>query len=400
MENVSKESLVYLLDDTFDPLVRINILNKILEYYDETCVYPEIFIAEIVNSNYRYRDKILEKYTDLLLKGYYSKKEEYCNLQIRLELILYIKDQNIKKQCIKKTIEEFIDKDYSTGLEDFLKYISDKNIIKEEFENLLQILKRTLNPKSYFKIIKVINDIEPSYCESLNNFIEKDYDSIVRRIAAESLNLSGLNKQTKFSDIQFQNVVTLIKLFLSELMEHEHANYLDIDYISKGASSIVIGIKNRVIKVGIERFKYEVPNSEYILQPILRKQFKELNNYTIEVTNRVEQDLDISYDELYNLYINLRNQGIIWTDINPKNVGRLIKDNISDYELRTGNLENNSEVSGMKSITKVLKAGELVVIDTDLVYSEKEQDKIGDFNIKDSSYDFYENRYQIEQLKK
>ena len=47
-----------------------------------------------------------------------------------------------------------------------------------------------------------------------------------------------------------------------------------------------------------------------------------------EVIEKVDTNInDITKEEIYKLYKNIREIGLIWTDVKIDNVGRLIKDN-------------------------------------------------------------------------
>lgn len=101
-----------------------------------------------------------------------------------------------------------------------------------------------------------------------------------------------------------------------------------------------------------------------------------------------------SKEELYQLYKNLRNLDLKWTDIKEANVGRLKKKNIIHWQ---ENLNPTEEVLGLgaKRGTVILEEGELVILDADFIYDENDPN-INYANNK-PLYDEFEERYQSEK---
>lgn len=91
-----------------------------------------------------------------------------------------------------------------------------------------------------------------------------------------------------------------------------------------------------------------------------------------EVIEKVDTNInDITKEEIYKLYKNIREIGLIWTDVKIDNVGRLIKDNkIYWYENIT---PSDETLEFTKTIgNHQLKKGELIVLDGDYIYNEND----------------------------
>lgn len=91
-----------------------------------------------------------------------------------------------------------------------------------------------------------------------------------------------------------------------------------------------------------------------------------------EVIEKVDTNInDITKEEIYKLYKNIREIGLIWTDVKIDNVGRLIKDNkIYWYENIT---PSDETLEFTKTIGNYqLKKGELIVLDGDYIYNEND----------------------------
>ena len=137
------------------------------------------------------------------------------------------------------------------------------------------------------------------------------------------------------------------------------------------------------------------PNNPYIIAPLLRKKL-EFNGESCfaEVTERVDTSIKPSKEELYQLFKNLRNLNLVWTDIKEINVGRLKKENIIHWR---ENLSPTEQVLSLdaKRGEIILKEGDLVILDADFIYDEN------DSNINYSNnrelYNEFEDRYQKEK---
>lgn len=117
-----------------------------------------------------------------------------------------------------------------------------------------------------------------------------------------------------------------------------------------------------------------------------------------------------SKEELYEIYKELRDDGIIWTDAKAKNVGKLMKPNIK-YSPKIGEIDDNGNITwgsqkyagkaagfdSQPENQEVLMAGEYVILDLDFVWEEGDKSIIWPSG---GSYSFeFEKRYQEEKVK-
>ena len=170
---------------------------------------------------------------------------------------------------------------------------------------------------------------------------------------------------------------------IEELLESEGVDYIDIEKMGGGSYSDVYKIGNKVLKVGGERGTYTIPNHRRILQPLTRTNFIDEKNGLVigcvEISDRVktiprrEQDKE----KLYAVYKELRDAGIIWTDVRFENVGKLITKNIPTLNGEEIDVAPNS-VGFNKKVSKeqVLDNGEWVVLDTDYIYKKDTKEQI------------------------
>ncbi len=212
-----------------------------------------------------------------------------------------------------------------------------------------------------------------------------------------------------------EDLLEVISEFICDIMKHENVSLEDIKFAGEGKTSKNIQIGEYVLKVGLTRRTKQFKNSARILQPIIRREIKmdDGEKAFVEVQNAVDTDWykENRYgitDIVYQVYRDLRDEGLVWTDLKFKNIGRLLKDNRINYTERVHNsneesvikeLEPDEVATGLKGKPKkILKAGDYVLLDTDFVFDEKD---LSDENIKeillDSWYNTYEMRYQREK---
>lgn len=178
-----------------------------------------------------------------------------------------------------------------------------------------------------------------------------------------------------------------LDMVIEEVCLNEGCSKEDIQHLSSGAYSDVYEIGEKVLKIGKDRYTIKIPDNPYIVKPIIRKF---INDLFIEVTEKVDTSREVTTEELYELYKKLRDFGIIWTDVNKRNVGTLIKDNKIYW-----NKEIDLDCESLNLIEKdydiYLTKGDLVIIDLDSLYDAN------DFKFsqgEDSYYGAFEYQYK------
>lgn len=240
----------------------------------------------------------------------------------------------------------------------------------------------TENSQNLYSLMKFVKD-NPSAYSKVKDYIDNNPEKAINSIFCE------INKRVKIEDTTLKEVV---KLIILDVLKNENVKLSDITYNGGGLSSVLL-IGNKVIKIG-DRATKSFPNNPYIISPLLRKKL-EFNGEScfVEVTERVDTSKKASKEELYQLFKKLRNLNLTWTDIKEDNVGRLKKENIIHWRQ---NLNPTDGVLGLdvKRGEKILKEGDLVILDADFIYDENDPN-ISYINNKDI-YDEFEKRYQSE----
>lgn len=246
-----------------------------------------------------------------------------------------------------------------------------------------------------FKKILVSFDYKLKYNEEINDYIDTNPDLIIREIAI-------FNDIISVDVIEKEKYTSFLKQLIEEILQNEKLNYHDIEYLDSGYYSKVYKIGDKVLKIGNERKKFNIPFNKRFLKPLYRQNISSLDGkktlFCIEITECVDTN-DITDDDVYKVYKELRDEGLIWTDCKRSNLGRLKKDNkiyfdgiTSVSKNSTGYLDDNDEI---------LKKGELVIIDNDYIFPETEFFDLYDGDYSSLAFEIfkkYENRYNKEKM--
>lgn len=226
----------------------------------------------------------------------------------------------------------------------------------------------------------------PDLVFQVNEYIDKHEEKAINSIFCETEHLVKITDPT---------LKEIIKLIVRDVIKNENVKFSDITYNGGGFSRILL-IGDKVVKLG-DRFTKTFPNNPYIIAPLLRKEFN-FNGEScfVEVTERVDTSTKASTEEMYQLYKNLRDLGLVWTDVKSMNTGRLKKENIIHWRNHINPSEEILSL-GSKRGTNTLQEGDLVILDADFIYDENDPE-IEYTNTKPLC-DKFENRYQEEKKK-
>lgn len=243
------------------------------------------------------------------------------------------------------------------------------------------------NARNLYALKEFVKD-NPNALSQVKNYINNNNEKAINSIFYGT-DFIGIDTDSIIKDPTIKEIV---KLIIFDVMKNENIKFSDITYTDGGFSRILL-IGDKVIKIG-GRVTKIIPNNPYIVTPLLRREFN-INDETcfVEVTERVDTSKKVSKEELYQLFKNLRNLGLIWTDICETNAGYLKRKNIIHWR---ENIEPSEEVLELenKRGTIILEEGDLVVLDADFIFDENDSDI--DYSNKRIIYDEFENRYQDE----
>lgn len=392
-------------------------LNKMIDliekshFNDET---KQAIISYIEKNTYSEADifislsseGIKEETKNLLINNYFKNilNDNYIKIDFdsRFKILKYINDIEIKKLIVTNTIKKFgeqINKGkWDIGL--FVKIIenySNQNILNQYIDTFCDLLNKLINvndielSKNYLELVKILRNNQKT-----TELIEKNFSIFIESLIKSTSSMQSIDKEVTIDNKELLNITDIVIYIIKDVLKHEKETYRDIEFIGMGTYCFVLGINSKIIKIGPNREQSNIKNSSYILQPI--KIIKINDKYVIELTEKVTMEENITEEELYQLYYNIREEGAIWTDIQSKNVGRLIKDNkihyISDSKLLQPELKNSGLIGQPK---KILQPGELVVCDLDYIYDEKDINNIVIPRRSLNTFKRFEKRYQSDK---
>lgn len=303
-------------------------------------------------------------------------KELLESIEVSRFFVFYYLRSVKLNEAIKQNFCLFLKKaGYRVG--DFLGEFIDLYPENREFilENMDNIISREVYP-NLMRTIGVLAKEGKDIRERLNKVLNNKKEILAEEILRNYSDLIDLKNEEQIVECS----ETLSAIF-ADLMESENKQLSELEYIGEGSYSVVLGIGNKIIKVGYERQNYSMPNHRRILQPIMR------SNYTVdgkiiacfEVTTRArmltDDEINKNQGILYDLYKELRDDGIVWTDIDWENIGVLLEDNVTTLNGKKFEVNNSSMGFVSEKNGEPLKKGEVVIIDTDYIYREEDPNK-------------------------
>ncbi len=292
---------------------------------------PRKFFASVIETLYqneKLKDFMDEKFV------FNMNRARGNNVEIVCKIYLISKSEKEREKFLTEKIPQIIEQINEDNIHDYLKLKSQDRVIREKLNQ---------------KIIK-----------NKRKYIE---DYILGRVNQDYVYLDDV-------------MIDLLEKIIEEILEHENLDWIDINYRISGGYSSIFEIGSKILKIGEKRETYRIPYDKRILQPLIRINLSDLssdNIGTIEVCEKVLTKEDISDEELYQIYRELRERGKIWADIKAENVGILLKENkrhwdknLADSKRALGYMEDEF----FNEEDEVLPAGEYIIIDSDYIYNE------------------------------
>ncbi len=286
-----------------------------------------------------------------------------------------------------------------------------QNVLKRDLNKIIDRCKEEHEMEQLMTVITQVpgiskNDVEQYLQTGLD--LDKMDDALLRQI-------------TMIEDtIEDSMTKKGIYMIIQELIQHENVNIEDVKELGSGQYTKAFKIGEYVLKFQKGLNSKKIRYDPRILQPIVRRavyDYKEGQKSNepsiyIEVDNLVDDKWyeNLSGEEIdkqiYAIYKEMRDRGIVWTDMKPENLGRLLKDNKINYQVDGEEITVKDESVGIygrntetENEQKVLKKGELVILDVDFIYDAEKDASILDLG--DEMYKCYEysRRYERDKEK-
>lgn len=258
-----------------------------------------------------------------------------------------------------------------------------KELVQEFIHSNFDYVLRNYSMK---KIVPIYERMELDQSELSK--IEKYFNDKKQEFLEETLTKT-LSFKGNVDEQQLDALLGVVTKVIDNTLEKENCKMTDIKILMSGAFSNVLRIGDSIIKVGIPRKTFNIPNDKRILQPYLRRDLSE--NFgieaTIEVSDRVDTDISLSEDELYEIYKDMRSRGVVCGDFKYDNIGKLIKPNTPRNKVSNGMVGE---------VNETLDVGEYVLIDTDFIYRENDPN----LNLSSDLSRKFEARYKSQMTNK
>lgn len=283
-------------------------------------------------------------------------------------LLRYVMNSEKASEVLEENKHLFLNVDFNSAMANMVKCLSGNENCYEFLRNNIETIKELCYAPDLARLYSNIKDSCPEEYKKEAFLIDNIYNPAKRVVKSYEVNsidkiCSRIIEQGRTKDVE-----TLMRFAMSQSLEEPNT----LKYLGCGWFNITIQAGDKAIKLGApedEKEKPKIPYHPRLLQPIVRKDDISRDSehpIGIEIYEVVDTDTEISDEEILEVYGELREAGIKWTDIKKENLGRLRKDN---YPYEFGyNVPVPPEMLGMVDSgveRKVLKAGQLVIIDLD-----------------------------------
>ena len=278
-------------------------------------------------------------------------------------------------------LDDILDNDYifairNIGCNKIIEYLKSNNVVLEDinlFRCLVNIYKDKtdiVNNIDYFinntisllDLKELLIEYNLPGVDKINYILDTDRERLVLDLVYPKTGLTlDILKQEKIYDT--------VKLLVEELASRENVHLHDIKHIATGGYSNVLQVGSKILKLGKKRKNFSIKNNKRFLAGF-RGEIKSLYFDDVILTYEITEVVDTKHNgniNLYELYKELRDEDLIWTDCNKDNVGILLKDNKVYYKdidfvdkNATGYTSENKEI---------LKKGDVVILDNDYIFT-------------------------------
>lgn len=241
--------------------------------------------------------------------------------------------------------------------------------------------------------------------EEINRKLNAKLESQKQEVARQMLNNIPFGEKSVAERQQLiVDYIPVITRIIEELLKDQNVEMVDIEPVRKGAYSKVYQIGDKVLKIGLPRGTYNIPNHPRILQPLTRTNLIDERDGNkpfacIEVSDRVDRlhgEDDLQVEKLYRVYKELRDDGIIWTDAKFANIGKLRRRNKPKLNGEEMNVDPVAVGMDKEAGGRALEAGDWVILDTDFIFRQEDSEILWTYGHYVHSQDF-EKRWQQEK---
>ena len=346
-----------------------------------------------------------EKSPENIVKIYDKIKKEYSDILINNEEILNdnseMNIENMERCNIREGLKKRLSKLEYTMDDIAVKYfdkIKDTDSEKDSINKLFEMTSGdNLRIPLIFSIIEQARGKSPELDEKINGILQENKTAFSEYLIGKKIKIQPFQKLPK--DKEKYNV--FLTRIIDELLEEQKKDFIDIKQIGTGSTSDVYKIGDKILKIGSKRITEKIPYSRRILQPLYRSNLDDDDKLFIEISERVQGigfEETAYEDEVYKIFKELMDEGIVWMDPAPRNIGILLKDNEAFLDGEAIDVDSNASNIIPKGKKDVLKKDDFIILDTDYIYSlddlpQESRDK----SRWTASAQYYMNKYEEEK---
>ena len=181
-----------------------------------------------------------------------------------------------------------------------------------------------------------VSGLEEIVNSKLDVIIEKILNTVIKEYIEQ---FKDERLEGSFTEKEKEKISETLKLLLQDILKNENEKPTNIKRVGQGSYAVAFSIGTKVIKIGLPPRTYKIPrNCKRFLQPILRFEHDFIDekgenyNITFNVSEKCDMSGQPTIEQLYQVYKDIRDCGMIWTDARFSNVGKLIEDNTIHYK--------------------------------------------------------------------
>ena len=170
----------------------------------------------------------------------------------------------------KSTIKHILD---NVEHFDFDAIINDSVIKESAREFIYDNIDYVLANYNIKKIVTVYNymDLNDEMKKKMDQYFNAKKKDFLSEILTKTLSFN----MNKIDDKKMEELLDIVEGIVDKVLEKENCKITDVKILMAGRYSNVLSIGDYVIKVGIPRKTFNMPNHERILQPHLRRDFRD-----------------------------------------------------------------------------------------------------------------------------
>lgn len=239
----------------------------------------------------------------------------------------------------------------------------------KELSSYIEVLVNTCKASSIVALVEVLQTQEET-----NKTMEQYYEQQIEEKLIEACVKVADSSLTK-EKLQEERIYDFLKTVIEEVAKNEDKKVTDVKEAGRGQYSKGFQIGEKVIKFGVDRGAEIIPYHRRILQPIIRRPVYNSEGtrplFYIEIQEKVKdwEETEIEDEDVYQVYKELREDGILWVDAKIENLGRLKKPNI--VHMKDFNQVEDSTVGIDREDSQkveILPEGELIILDSDFIH--------------------------------